>query len=170
MASNSCLRNIWGMFSSILICSVLSCLCTVFVQVVLLPCLGFDEYLNVSSFIAQLLPSISSRLLLQSVGMTTVDNEVLITRVTAVGNVDLSELLSLGGFCPLVFCTCSFRNTLLRVPFWQKGCPFACCLNLGHEELSGLLLCKFSPSRCCLRNKAKLRKEKKSQSRGYLNI
>lgn len=82
----------------------------------------------------------------------------------------LSELLSLGGFCPLVFCTCSFRNTLLQVPFWQKGCPFAYCLNLGHEELSGLLLCQFSPSRCCFRNKAKLRKEKKSQSRGYLNI
>lgn len=34
------------MFSSVVRCSVLSCLYTVFVQVVLLPCWVFDQYLN----------------------------------------------------------------------------------------------------------------------------
>lgn len=49
MASNTCLRNIpwiWDIFSGIMICSELNCLCKVFVQVVLLPHLVFDQYLN----------------------------------------------------------------------------------------------------------------------------
>lgn len=45
LASNTCLRNtlyIRDMFSSIMICSVHYCLCMVFVQVMLLPCLFFN--------------------------------------------------------------------------------------------------------------------------------
>lgn len=107
-----------------------------------------------SSFlIARLLPSIGSCLLLKSVGMAIIKKGVVITRVTAMGNMDLSELLSPRGFCYSGALHLVIQKYAAWGSFQANGLTngyFFTALTLAlrtHQAKFAPILCKFSPSR-----------------------
>lgn len=152
------------MFSSIMMCSVLNCLCIVFVQVLLLPCLVFDQYLNglflycsAASKHKQLLVTVFCGDDHSRQGSANYQSDTS-GKYRSVRAAVSGWILSSGVLYLFI------QKYSAWGPFLAKGLSskqlFAYCLNLGHEELPGLLLCKFSPSRCRFRNKAKLGKKK----------
>lgn len=156
MASNTCLRNIpwiWDMFSSIMICSELNCLCKVFVQVVLLPHLVFDQYLN-GLFLYYSAASKNKQLLFTANCGDDHSGQGSANYQGDTRGKYKSVRTAISGWI--------LSSGVLHF-FIQKYSAWGSLSGKRAEELPGLLLCKFSPSRCWFRNKAKLGKEKKPQ-------